>query len=160
MAERADNIVVVGAGMVGAAAALGLAQAGLAVTVLESQPPASFIPGSDPDLRISAISMASVRLLERLGVWASVCAMRAVPYRGLETWEWQDARVAFRAESLGLPCLGYMLENRGCSGRYGRRWRRTSALRCGPVRPCASCDARARGGSCSWRMVRPCVPGW
>ncbi|WP_370558018.1 3-demethoxyubiquinol 3-hydroxylase [Edwardsiella tarda] len=112
MAERADNIVVVGAGMVGAAAALGLAQAGLAVTVLEPQPPASFIPGSDPDLRISAISMASVRLLERLGVWASVCAMRAVPYRGLETWEWQDARVAFRAESLGLPCLGYMLENR------------------------------------------------
>ncbi|AOV96221.1 2-octaprenyl-3-methyl-6-methoxy-1,4-benzoquinol hydroxylase [Edwardsiella hoshinae] len=112
MGEQADNIVVVGAGMVGAAAALGLAQAGLAVTVVEPQPPAPFIPASAPDLRISAISMASVRLLARLGVWEAVCALRAVPYRGLETWEWQDARVAFRAESLGLPYLGYMLENR------------------------------------------------
>ncbi|UCQ13848.1 2-octaprenyl-3-methyl-6-methoxy-1,4-benzoquinol hydroxylase [Edwardsiella piscicida] len=112
MVQDAGGIVVVGGGMVGAAAAAGLAQAGLRVTVLENSPPPPFVADSDPDLRISAISMASVRLLEQLGVWSAVCAMRAVPYRGLETWEWASSTVSFRAETLGLPCLGFMLENR------------------------------------------------
>ncbi len=106
------DAVVVGGGMVGAAAALGLAQAGWSVALLEHQAPQAFEAQSPPDLRISAIGCTSVGLLKQLGAWQAVTAMRTAPYRRLETWEWASSRVAFDAVSLGLPELGFMVENR------------------------------------------------
>ncbi|WP_126530281.1 3-demethoxyubiquinol 3-hydroxylase [Serratia rubidaea] len=106
------DVAVVGGGMVGAAAALGLAQAGFRVALLEHQAPAAFEPHSAPDLRISAIGCASVALLKQLGAWQALAQMRSAPYRRLETWEWESARVAFDAAELGLPELGFMVENR------------------------------------------------
>jgi len=106
------DVVVVGGGMIGAAAALGLAQAGWSVALIEHQAPEAFDISQPPDLRVSAIGCSSVALLKQLGAWQHVQAMRAVPYRHLETWEWQNAAVKFSAASLGLPELGYMLENR------------------------------------------------
>lgn len=105
------DVAIVGGGMVGAALASGLSQQGFSVAVLEQSEPAVFDAASNPDVRISAIGAASVALLRQLGVWPDVLAMRAVPYRQLETWEWQSAKVAFDAASLGLPELGYMVEN-------------------------------------------------
>uniref|UniRef100_UPI00286F4123 FAD-dependent monooxygenase n=1 Tax=Buttiauxella brennerae TaxID=82988 RepID=UPI00286F4123 len=46
-----------------------------------------------------------------LGVWDTVRAMRSHAYRQLETWEWESAHVSFKAQELGLPELGYMVEN-------------------------------------------------
>ncbi|UJR53661.1 3-demethoxyubiquinol 3-hydroxylase [Dickeya zeae] len=106
------DAVIVGGGMVGAAAALGLAQRGFQVAVLEQEAPPPFFVGSTPDVRVSAIGQASVRLLERLGVWQNVEQMRSAPYRRLETWEWDNAHVVFDAADLGLPELGFMVENR------------------------------------------------
>ena len=106
------DVAVVGGGMVGAAAVLGLAQAGFRVALLEHQAPAAFEPHSAPDLRISAIGCASVALLKQLGAWPALAQMRSAPYRRLETWEWESARVAFDAAELGLPELGFMVENR------------------------------------------------
>ncbi|MFK8256506.1 3-demethoxyubiquinol 3-hydroxylase [Erwinia sp. AnSW2-5] len=105
------DVAIVGGGMVGAALASGLAQQGFQVAVLEQAPPAAFDAASHPDVRISAIGVASVALLKQLSVWPAVLGMRCVPYRKLETWEWQTAHVGFDAESLGLPELGYMVEN-------------------------------------------------
>ncbi|EJF31829.1 MULTISPECIES: 3-demethoxyubiquinol 3-hydroxylase [Enterobacteriaceae] len=111
MVNQPIEVAVVGGGMVGAAAALGLAQHGFRVAVIEHHAPEAFVPGCQPDVRISAISSASVGLLKSLGVWDSVLAMRAHPYRRLETWEWESAHVSFNAEELGLPELGFMVEN-------------------------------------------------
>lgn len=105
------DVAIVGGGMVGAALASGLAQHGFQVAVLEQEAPTEFDPASNPDVRISAIGAASVALLKQLEVWPAVIGMRAVPYRKLETWEWQTAQVGFDAQSLGLPELGYMVEN-------------------------------------------------
>ncbi|CDG22067.1 2-octaprenyl-3-methyl-6-methoxy-1,4-benzoquinol hydroxylase [Xenorhabdus poinarii G6] len=110
--QQKFDIVVVGAGMVGAAIALGLAQEGWQVALLEHQPPAPYHAESEPDVRISAISCASVDLLKQIGAWDNVLQMRSAPYRRLETWEQNDSNVVFDAESLGLPELGYMVENR------------------------------------------------
>ncbi|MFZ1872428.1 MAG: 3-demethoxyubiquinol 3-hydroxylase [Chania sp.] len=110
--QKRVDVVVVGGGMVGAAAALGLAQAGLSVALLEHQAPDAFDAQSPPDLRISAIGCTSVGLLKQLGAWSAVEKMRLAPYRRLETWEWESSRVAFDAASLGLPELGFMVENR------------------------------------------------
>ena len=97
--------------MVGGALALGLAQHGFSVTVIEHAAPAPFVAGGQPDVRISAISSASVSLLKGLGVWDTVQGMRSHPYRRLETWEWENAHVMFDAAELKLPLLGYMVEN-------------------------------------------------
>ncbi|ARJ40763.1 2-octaprenyl-3-methyl-6-methoxy-1,4-benzoquinol hydroxylase [Pantoea alhagi] len=111
MHQTQFDVVVVGGGMVGAALASGLAQQGFQVAVLERDVPAAFDPDAPPDIRISAIGCASVDLLKQLEVWPAVQQMRCAPYRKLETWEWQTARVQFDAASLGLPELGYMVEN-------------------------------------------------
>ncbi|WP_426578464.1 3-demethoxyubiquinol 3-hydroxylase [Xenorhabdus stockiae] len=110
--QQKFDMVIVGAGMIGAATALGLAQEGWRVALLEHQPPQPYSAESEPDIRISAISRASVDLLKQLGAWEHVVQMRSAPYRKLETWEQNDSNVIFDAASLGLPELGYMVENR------------------------------------------------
>jgi 2-octaprenyl-3-methyl-6-methoxy-1,4-benzoquinol hydroxylase len=122
MTIHATDVAIVGGGMVGGALALGLAQQGFTVTVLEKTAPPAFDPASAPDVRISAISAASVGLLN-LGVWDAVRAMRVHAYRRLETWV-GDAHVAFDAAELKLPELGYMVENKVLQWACGKRWRR------------------------------------
>ena len=112
MTIHATDVAIVGGGMVGGALALGLAQQGFTVTVLEKTAPPAFDPASAPDVRISAISAASVGLLKSLDVWDAVREMRVHAYRRLETWEWESAHVAFDAAELKLPELGYMVENK------------------------------------------------
>lgn len=111
MTIHATDVVIVGGGMVGGALALGLAQQGFTVTVIEKNAPPAFDASSPPDVRISAISASSVGLLRGLDVWDSVRKMRAHAYRQLETWEWESAHVVFNAAELKLPELGYMVEN-------------------------------------------------
>ena len=72
MTNQPTEIAIVGGGMVGGALALGLAQHGFSVTVIEHAEPAPFVADSQPDVRISAISAASVSLLKGLGVWDAV----------------------------------------------------------------------------------------
>ena len=66
------HIVIIGGGMVGAcAAALAAADphfAELRIAVLEAHPPAS-PPQGDIDLRVSAVSRASQRILAAIGAW-------------------------------------------------------------------------------------------
>lgn len=112
MTIHVTDVAIVGGGMVGGALALGLAQQGFTVTVLEKAAPPAFDPASAPDVRISAISAASVGLLKSLGVWDAIRTMRVHAYRRLETWEWESAHVAFDAAELKLPELGYMVENK------------------------------------------------
>ncbi len=98
--------------MVGAATAIGFAKQGRKVAVVEGATPQTFEPSQAMDVRISAISQTSVDLLDSLGAWESIEAMRVCPYRRLETWEHPECRTRFSAQSLGLEQLGYMVENR------------------------------------------------
>jgi 2-octaprenyl-3-methyl-6-methoxy-1,4-benzoquinol hydroxylase len=122
MINQSTEVAVVGGGMVGGALALGLAQQGFSVTVIEQHAPPAFDATAQPDVRISAISASSVTLLQTLGVWDAVQAMRCHPWERLETWEWENAHVVFDARELKLPLLGYMVENNVCSARCGKRW--------------------------------------
>ena len=106
------DVTLIGGGMVGAAAACRLAQSGLTVVVVEAQAPQPFDSGQPMDSRVSAISPASIRLLQACGAWEAVLAMRACPYRRLETWELEGMATRFAAEQLGVSELGYIVENR------------------------------------------------
>ncbi|MGP1939120.1 MAG: FAD-dependent monooxygenase [Arsenophonus sp. ET-DL9-MAG3] len=106
------DIAVVGAGMIGAAMAIGLAKEGWKVVLLEHIKPKPFNSLERPDLRVSMISCTSVELLKQLGAWNSVLNMRATPYRRLEAWEKENSNLIFEANNLGLSELGYVVENR------------------------------------------------
>lgn len=106
------DVVILGGGMVGAATAIGLAQLGLTVAVVEAFEPKAFSPEQPLDLRVSAISVASEQLLERLGALAALAAMRRVAYKGLETWEIDGFITQFHSDQIGATHLGHIVENR------------------------------------------------
>ena len=81
------DIVVVGAGMVGAALATGLGQNGFRVALVDRAPPPDFDPESAPDIRVSALSAGSERYLQSLGAWDHILGMRSTPYRRLAVWD-------------------------------------------------------------------------
>ncbi|WP_076543111.1 FAD-dependent monooxygenase [Shewanella sp. UCD-KL21] len=106
------DVVIVGGGMVGAAVAVGLGQLGLNVAMIEAFAPKAYLPEQPLDLRVSAISVASEQLLERLGVMEQLRTMRHVAYKGLETWELDDCITRFHADQINETHLGYFFENR------------------------------------------------
>lgn len=106
------DIAVIGGGMVGAAIAVGFAQQGREVVIVEGSQPSAFEANQPMDIRVSAISEQSVALLHQLKAWDAIQAMRVCPYRRLETWEHPECRTRFDAASLGLEQLGYIVENR------------------------------------------------
>ncbi|MDH3644780.1 MAG: FAD-dependent monooxygenase, partial [Gammaproteobacteria bacterium] len=88
MAHAAD-IVVVGGGLVGALAALGIAQAGRQVMLVDRNRPQRQRGELGIDVRNIAVSPASRQLLDQVGVWS---ALRAAPYSGMQVWEERGTR--------------------------------------------------------------------
>ncbi|WP_111493998.1 FAD-dependent oxidoreductase [Marinobacter bohaiensis] len=119
-ARQHFDILVVGGGMTGAAAALGLARQGWQVALVESQPrlvwsealaPADGVDAFEP--RVSALALASQRLLSELGVWPAVTARRHCPYAHMDVWDGDGTgRIRFEAAELGVSALGAIVENR------------------------------------------------
>ncbi len=112
VAARVDgvyDIAVVGAGLVGAAAALGAAQLGLRVLLIDRAEPV-WRPGHlGMDIRNVAVSPASQALLHDLGVWAE---QQAVAYSHMRVWEERGTRVIeFDAADVQRGELGWILEN-------------------------------------------------
>ncbi|MCL7745441.1 FAD-dependent oxidoreductase [Guyparkeria hydrothermalis] len=111
-AHHAD-VIVVGGGMVGAAAALALARRDFEVVLVEREPPAP-LAGDDPfDLRVSALAPASIALLDRLGAWPAIRAERAALYRRMRVFDAvAPGDLTYEAAEIGRPYLGYIVENR------------------------------------------------
>ncbi|HEB77880.1 MAG TPA: 2-octaprenyl-3-methyl-6-methoxy-1,4-benzoquinol hydroxylase [Methylothermaceae bacterium] len=105
------DIIIVGGGMVGATLACSLGNTSLRVAVIEGQPPKAFAPGQPLDLRVSAISIASRRILEGVGAWNAIASMRLCPFRRMKVWEMTDG-TEFRSRDVKYPELGYIIENR------------------------------------------------
>ncbi len=99
--------------MVGGALACGLAAMNFKVAVVELKEPLSSWPADTIDLRVSALSRASKRILEHLGVWERITDLHATPYHGMEVWDAVgNGRIGFDAADLGEPELGHIVENR------------------------------------------------
>jgi len=113
MGEKFD-IIVAGAGMVGASAALSLAGCGFRVALIE---PARIDYGSTAgkdhyDERVSAISPMSRQILTRLGIWAELDAGRVCNYDQMFIWhENGDASIQFDSVELARESLGSIIEN-------------------------------------------------
>ncbi|MCE2569970.1 FAD-dependent monooxygenase [Motilimonas eburnea] len=109
---KTTQVMINGGGMVGASAALLLADLGLQVTVVEAADAPHFDPNDPLDLRVSAISVASQTLLAKAGVWEAIAAMRICPYRRLATRQQGGQALTFNAADIDQPLLGYIIENK------------------------------------------------
>ncbi|GFM54797.1 2-octaprenyl-3-methyl-6-methoxy-1,4-benzoquinol hydroxylase [Pseudomonas cichorii] len=114
METRAD-VLIVGAGMVGSALALALQGSGLDVVVVDGGPLSvkPFDPQSSFEPRVSALSAASQRILQRLEVWEGIAARRASPYGQMHVWDGSGTgEIHFSASSVHAEVLGHIVENR------------------------------------------------
>ena len=103
MDEGVKDILIVGAGPVGAVCALALQQRGVSARVLEAQPADARV-----DTRTLALSHGARLILERLGVWALLDS--ATPITRIHISQRGALGVArLAAEEVGVPALGYVL---------------------------------------------------
>ncbi|HET8802717.1 MAG TPA: FAD-dependent monooxygenase [Marinobacter sp.] len=117
--ERFD-ILVVGGGMVGSALALGLSRQGWQVGLVEGSTREALLQPVEPagsvddfEARVSAVSVASQRLLEQLGAWPGLVAGRHCPYQSMAVWDGDGTGgIRFEAAELQAPALGTIIENR------------------------------------------------
>lgn len=115
------DIVIVGGGMVGAcAAALAAADPHLSelrIALLEANPPAPPPPTPDVDLRVSAVSRGSQRILAAVGAWPLVPPQFLSPYEDMIVWDESGkprgaGAIHFSASATSEPNLGHIVENR------------------------------------------------
>ncbi|HEY0333821.1 MAG TPA: UbiH/UbiF family hydroxylase [Stenotrophomonas sp.] len=105
------DVAITGGGVVGAACALALAEAGLSVTLIEGRQPPRWRADA-PDLRVYAFAADNAALLDSLGVWPQVRAARVQPYRRMRVWDaGGGGELTFDADAFGREQLGWIVEN-------------------------------------------------
>lgn len=110
--SQQHDIVVVGAGVVGAALSLALARRGFKVALVERGEPSHAYDAAQYDLRVYALAPASVDFLDDLGVWSSIQQQRACAYQAMRVWDDHPAQaLSFEAAEIHAPQLGYIVEN-------------------------------------------------
>ncbi len=109
-----QDIIVVGAGMVGLTCVLALAKQGFRVTLVEANemPPQPLPEKSQAfDNRVVAISRASQQLFMQLGVWSIIENSRCAAYQQMKVWDnTLDGKIDFCAMDYFEPNLGHTVE--------------------------------------------------
>ena len=109
------DLIIVGAGMVGSTLALALQEHGLEILLVDGGPLSvtPFDQGARFEPRVSALSVASQRVLERLGVWPGIVARRSSAYAEMQVWDGSGTgQIHFSAASVHAATLGHIVENR------------------------------------------------
>ena len=120
--KKKYDVLIVGGGMVGSTIACGLGRQGLSVALFDTTELVPFSKNALPELRVSALSVASEKILQNLGVWSHMEAMRMTPYRRMAVWEKLRSlygkkintnanRVVFDSKYSDRPQLGFIVEN-------------------------------------------------
>ncbi|MBA1273072.1 2-octaprenyl-3-methyl-6-methoxy-1,4-benzoquinol hydroxylase [Stutzerimonas azotifigens] len=126
------DLIIVGAGMVGSTLALALEGTGLDIVVVDGSP--LQVPPFDAQApfepRVSALSAASQRILERVGAWPGIAARRASPYTDMQVWDGSGTgQIHFCAASVHAPVLGHIVENRVVQDALVERLREQASVR-------------------------------
>lgn len=105
------DITIVGGGMVGLTAAIGLAEHGFSVAVIDRAPKGD-LTATSYDGRASALAFATCRMLEVLGIWKHM-APYAQPINEIRVSDGPSLmHLHFDHRALGDGPLGNMVENR------------------------------------------------
>lgn len=110
------DIIIVGAGLVGAALACAIAQqnsaASLRIALIEVGGAPQYFSGENFDPRVVALTQASQKLLTNIGVWEKIINQRACAYHEMEVWDGEGtANIHFSAAEVRQDYLGHIIEN-------------------------------------------------
>ena len=106
------DVVIIGAGMVGATLASLLSRSGFSVALVETVEPRTFDPAAEFGLRVSAISPGSAAVLEQAGAWKKISSERVRPYRRMQVEDGVELEpLVFDAPVFNLERLGTIVEN-------------------------------------------------
>ena len=109
------DLVIVGAGMVGAAAASLLARIGgdrkLKIALVEARTAEAYNP-EQFDPRVAAMTEKSRQLLESAGLWQPIADKRVSPYLRMDVWDAEGTgRIQFDSHEIHQSNLGHIVEN-------------------------------------------------
>ncbi len=103
--EIETDIIVVGAGLVGLAAAVACAKLGKQVIVIDAKH-AEIKKQQAWDARIYALAANTEAWLQAIGVWAEVDASRVNTINGMQLWDVQGGELALQDSDANLAKLG------------------------------------------------------
>lgn len=108
------DVAIVGAGLVGLAAAVALHQAGFSVVLVDSKNPARVDYANDVwDTRIYAISPKNAQWLSRLGVWQLLDPTRIGEMQGMEIFgDAKQTPLTLLADDANADHLGFIVESK------------------------------------------------
>jgi len=106
------EVIIIGGGIVGATTACALALEGVNVALVEARAPSSDKPKTR-DPRLFAITRASERIFNSLGVWEAIASEDICAFTDMEVWDADGSAVMhFDCAELNESCLGYITEPR------------------------------------------------
>ena len=109
------DLLIVGAGMVGLTLALALRKStNLRIAIADTLPVKDLT--SEPEVRVSAINVASKTIFQQLGVWDDIVSKRLQAYQNMHVWDQAGlGKLEFSADDLdSFPAndnLGWIIEN-------------------------------------------------
>jgi len=115
--SRDFDIVIVGGGAVGSAAASLLAKITkstnkpLKIALIESQLPPVFDP-NQVDPRVAALTEKTRLMFDQVGIWSKIVDKRACAYKAMNVWDAEGTgRITFDCQQVQQPNLGHIVEN-------------------------------------------------
>ena len=115
------DVIIVGAGSVGASFALALQGAGLRLAVVDAQIPRPAADAAEWDSRVYAISPGSAAFLESCGAWDALDASRLCRIEDMQVYGDDTlSAISFGAYKAGLRELAVIVENRELQRALGQ----------------------------------------
>lgn len=109
------DVVIVGGGIVGLTLAIALARTSpsFAIALIDADDSEARYTADQYYHRVSAITLASVRIFKSLNVWPAIKAMRVSPFTRIEVWNKSKTAQTLRFDSRDIQesRLGYIIEN-------------------------------------------------
>lgn len=110
------DVIVVGAGLVGASLACAIAQAETAqhlrIAVIETGGHVQHFSGEYFDPRVVALTHTSEKLLREIGCWDAIARERVCAYREMKVWDGEGtAAIEFDCAEVQQTHLGHIVEN-------------------------------------------------
>jgi len=113
MTSATHQVAIVGGGMVGATLACLLADKGVSVALIDAAEPSQQWADDDYDLRVSALTLSSVRLFKSLGVWADIQQLGQQPMQKMFVWDhFGSGELLIDSADAGEMDMGSVVENR------------------------------------------------
>jgi 2-octaprenylphenol hydroxylase len=111
--DKTYQVAIVGGGMVGATLACLLAGKGVSVVLIDAGEPMANWPEDTYDLRVSALTLASINMFKALGVWPDVVQLGEQAVEKMFVWDhFGSGELDIDSADAGEMQMGAVVENR------------------------------------------------